>query len=131
MKLTGVIENSEVVRVRSGAGVNYPQTGTVKRGSAVTITEVQVVGFSTWGKTGTGWICLDYVKLDAGPAVDAAGIRMVNTDRLIVRSEAKTSAKQVGYYSRNTKVIILEQTTVDGKSWGRTANGWISLEYVK
>lgn len=31
---------------------------------------------------------------------------------------------------RGTRVVILEQTMVDGQAWGRITDGWISMQYV-
>ena len=55
----------------------------------------------------------------------------VDTDCLRVRSGAGLSYEIVGFLYRNAKVEILEETTVDGMAWGRTASGWISMDYVR
>ena len=55
-----VIVDTDVLNVRTGAGVSYPITTTVKRGQAFTIVEVK----DGWGKlkSGAGWISLEYTK---------------------------------------------------------------------
>ncbi|MBE6925663.1 MAG: hypothetical protein E7461_02355 [Ruminococcaceae bacterium] len=55
----------------------------------------------------------------------------VTASSLNIRAEAGTNGRWLGYYVRGTKVVILEQKTVDGTLWGRTDKGWISLSYVK
>lgn len=51
-------------------------------------------------------------------------------DRLRVRSAPSTSAKIVGYLNANEKVSITEQTTSGSMTWGKTAKGWISMDYI-
>ena len=55
-----VIVDTDVLNVRTGAGVSYPIATTVKRGQAFTIVEVK----DGWGKlkSGAGWISLEYTK---------------------------------------------------------------------
>ena len=55
-----VIVDTDVLNVRTGAGVSYPITTTVKKGQAFTIVEVK----NGWGKlkSGAGWISLEYTK---------------------------------------------------------------------
>ncbi|MBQ3000111.1 MAG: SH3 domain-containing protein, partial [Oscillospiraceae bacterium] len=54
----------------------------------------------------------------------------VTASTLNIRAEAGTNGRWLGYYVRNTKVVILERKTVDGMEWGKTDKGWISLSYV-
>ena len=55
-----VIVDTDVLNVRTGAGISYPIATTVKRGQAFTIVEVK----DGWGKlkSGAGWISLEYTK---------------------------------------------------------------------
>ena len=55
-----VIVNTDVLNVRTGAGISYPIATTVKKGQAFTIVEVK----DGWGKlkSGAGWISLEYTK---------------------------------------------------------------------
>ena len=55
-----VIVDTDVLNVRTGAGVSYPIATTVKKGQAFTIVEVK----DGWGKlkSGAGWISLEYTK---------------------------------------------------------------------
>ena len=55
----------------------------------------------------------------------------ITASSLNIRAEAGTDGRWLGYYVRNTKVVILERKTVDGMEWGRTDKGWISLSYVE
>ena len=55
-----VIVDTDVLNVRTGAGVSYPIATTVKKGQAFTIVEVQNGGGKL--KSGAGWISLEYTK---------------------------------------------------------------------
>ncbi len=51
-------------------------------------------------------------------------------DLLRVRSGPSTSTKVVDYLSPNERVTITEQTSSGSMTWGKTAKGWISMDYV-
>lgn len=50
--------------IRSGAGTDYDQVGSLKKGDRVNIQETQTVDGVKWGRISQGWICLTYVKMD-------------------------------------------------------------------
>lgn len=124
---TGTVTASGTLNVRSGAGTSYSKVGSVKGGDKVTITALKMVSGSAWGKISSGWICLDYVKLDAATAGSPALIKGSN---LNIRSGAGTSYSKVGTYAKGTQVTILETKKVSSTTWGRTEKGWISMDYV-
>lgn len=130
VKKTGVVVKTDKLRVRSAPGVDNPQVGTIAGGTKVLITETVKVGSTTWGRIDKGWISLYYVKLDSGSLPAGAMIGTVTTSGLRIRSAAGTDNPAVGSYDRGDQVVILEQTTVDGRAWGRTDKGWISMHYV-
>ena len=84
-----------------------------------------------WGNIGDGWVCMDYVVLDQQKEESSAETKTVTADCLRVRKSPSTSAEIVGYYYEGAKVQILETKDVGGTKWGRTAKGWISMDYVK
>jgi uncharacterized protein YgiM (DUF1202 family) len=55
---------------------------------------------------------------------------IVNTDALRIRTNAGTDYAVTGYYYQGDRVEILETKNVGATTWGRTARGWISLDYV-
>ena len=55
---------------------------------------------------------------------------LVLSNALNVRSNAGTSYNSVSSYGYLTRVEIVEEKDVDGTTWGRTKDGWISLDYV-
>ena len=53
------------LRIRKGAGTNYPEVGQLKLGDRVEILETKAVGSTTWGRIDRGWICITgYVELE-------------------------------------------------------------------
>lgn len=133
-KLTGTVNAKSGLTVRAGAGTTYAVKRYLNNGTKVTITEVKDNNGTKWGKISDGWICMDYVILDAQKTENnetTGTTGTVTADCLRVRENPGTSAKIVGYYYEGAKVQILETTEVDGMTWGRTSKGWVSMDYVK
>ena len=130
-KLTGTVKVNDGLSVRSGAGTTYSLKRYLYNGTKVTITEVKEVSGTKWGMIGDGWISMDYVVLDGQKEETSSDTKIITADCLRVRETASTSAKIVGYYYQNAKVQIQETQVVDGTTWGKTAKGWISMDYVK
>ena len=130
-KLTGTVKANGGLSVRKGAGTSYAVKRYIYSGTKVTITKVQEVKGSKWGKISDGWICMDYVVLDEQKNESSSNIKTVTADCLNVRESASTSARIVGYYYQGARVEILETKDVDGITWGKTSKGWISMAYVK
>ena len=91
--------------------------------------EKKLVGSTQWGRTDKGWISLQYVKLESDAPQPV--VKTVTADVLRVRSGAGTSYAITARLSSGAKVTILETKTVGGIQWGRIAQGWISMQYVK
>ncbi len=133
---TGKVTADELL-IRSGPGTTYTVKGYLVEGTAVTITERVTNGTMEWGKIADGWICMNYVELDAAGEEDSSNSTpeavtgTVNVqDLLRIRSGPGTSYEIVGYLEPQEKVTITEQQTVNGTVWGKISNGWISLDYV-
>ena len=135
-KLTGkVVLTSGMLRVRSGAGINYSIVTNLANGTKVEILETKMNGSTKWGRIASGWISLDYVKLDSEetekPAEKITGTVNAGGDSLRIRTSPSMSSAIAGYLADGTKVEILETKTVGGTKWGRIASGWICMDYVK
>lgn len=138
---TGKVISNDVLRIRSGAGTSYSIVGFLNPGATVSITETKTVGSTTWGKTAKGWISMDYVQLSgsnnttetqpSGGSTTAAVSKTVTVSCLCVRSGAGTSNSIVGYLYKGSKVTVTETQTVGSSQWGKTAQGWICLDYTK
>lgn len=130
-KVTGTVKVSDCLRVRSGPATSYAISAYLENGARVEFTEEKSVGGTRWGKIDKGWICLDYVELDEKATDVQKTVKTVTADCLRIRSDAGTAYRVVGYLYRDAKVEILGTKAVDDMSWGKTAQGWISLDYVK
>lgn len=133
---SGAVVDCTTLRIRAGAGTKYDQVGSLKVGEKVEIYEMTVAGKQIWGRMGDGWICMEYVKLDAASSGgEDAGIRkvgtVVNCTNLNVRAGAGTSYAKVDKLAASTQVEILDTTTVGRTVWGRTDKGWVSMDYIK
>lgn len=157
----GTVTSSDGLRIRSGAGTNHSIVGFLDFNERVEILDKTTVSGRPWGKISSGWICLDYVKLDAAseggqppettptepaptepaptePAPTAPAeptpekkTGTVTGSDLRIRSGAGTNYSVVGYLDKGDKVEILEQKTVGSMVWGKISSGWISMSYVK
>ena len=135
-----VTVNADDLNVRKGAGTNYESVGKLNTGDKITITETEVLGDYTWGKFYGGWIRLDYTDYKAPeteeetpeeeiPQEPVMGTVNVN-EFLRIRSGPSTGYSVVGTLGRGDRVEILEQKIVGYMTWGRIAQGWISMDYV-
>ena len=135
--------NCDILNMRSGAGTGNPVVGQLYRGDKVKITTVSAVDNQEWGKTADGWVATQYLTKVEAPAApetpaepeapetpSAAISGTITASVLNIRSTPGTGSV-IGAYYRGEAVEITETTTVNGKSWGKTSAGWISMEYVK
>lgn len=129
--VTGTVKVKDFLRIRAGAGTSYAIAGYLDNNTKVEILEQKKVGVTTWGRINKGWISLDYVILDGQPQTPEKVIKTVTADCLRIRSNAGTSNVVIGYLYEGTKVEILETKIVNSILWGKIANGWISMDYVK
>ncbi len=126
----GVIQVGDSLNIRGGAGTEYPVVGSYGAKVRVKILEQKTVGDITWGRTDKGWVSMAYVKLEVtGP--QSGDTVTVTADCLNVRSEPGSNSGIVSFLYYGTKVTITEIKFVEGVQWGRIANGWISMAYVK
>lgn len=125
--ILGTVYGTDSLRIRKGAGTIYAQVGSLSRGTQVEIYETTTVKGIRWGRISQGWVCMSYIQ--TGDGVLFTGT--VNTESLRIRSAAGTANSVVGSYNYGTQVEILETAKVGSVTWGRTNQGWISLNYVK
>ena len=135
------------VNVRSAAGVGNALVGTIPVGTRVEVYEKKLVNGEYWGRVAQGWICMQYVLLDAelpdatepttkptddgnasdsekvnpNPAVNYSFTGVV-TEKLNVRKDAVAASDQAGTLNPNTTVnIVALKAGKDGKNeiWGK------------
>lgn len=62
--ITGTVNPySGEINVRSGPGISYDSIGRIAGGKVIRIYEQTNVNGTFWGKTDTGWVCMDYIIL--------------------------------------------------------------------
>lgn len=62
--ITGTVNPySGEINVRSGPGISYGSIGQIAGGETIRIYEQTNVNGTFWGKTDTGWVCMDYIIL--------------------------------------------------------------------
>ena len=124
VQFKGIVTASQL-NIRSSASTDGDRVGSLNYGARVEILEKS----GNWGRTKDGWISLDYVYQDGTTGTKTAkGI--VTGDELNIRSGPGTGYDSVGSLDYGDRVVILEQFTYNGVTWGCTKNGWISLQYV-
>ncbi len=143
--IKGVVNTG--LNIRSEASKESEIVGTYSKGDVVTIVELK----NGWGRTSKGWILMDYVKVgntsnnntttnkdddkdtdtdsttnngNGSTTVQFKGI--VTATQLNVRSDASTNSDRIGSLNYGARVEILEKKG----NWGRTKDGWISLDHV-
>lgn len=124
--------------VRSGAGTANGITGSVRKGQKLTITDVVNVNGAAWGQFEDGWLALMYTDFKGTASQTAQPASSVVIDSgtvscdtyVNIRKGAGTGNAVIGTVTNGTAVSIYEKTTVSGRPWGRTADGWICLDYV-
>lgn len=132
---TGTVNTTTGLNVRSGPGTGYARIKTLSPGTAVSIYEYRTVDGVKWGRIQTSqWVCMTYVSLSAQASGEEnwTGTGTVTSStNLNVRSGPGTNYTRVGQLMPGTKIEITEQTKVSGTSWGKTAQGWVCMSYVK
>ena len=123
----------DYLRIRAGAGTSHEVLDFLMIGDRVEILEQKTVNGMTWGRTEMGWISLDYVDLDQpeSEAPTESWMATVIADCLRIRAGAGLDHEIVGFLYYGAKVEIFDEATVEGMTWGRTEDGWISLDYVR
>lgn len=132
------VVTGSTLNIRESASTTAKVLGGYVRGDKVVILETS----NGWGRTNRGWINMSYVSKNGttnnnttnnttnttNANVIARGL--VLTKALNVRANAGTNYNSVGSYGYMTRVEITEKKDADGATWGKTADGWISLDYV-
>jgi len=140
-EIKGTITGNQV-NIRSDPSTTGMIQGSYNKGDTVTILETK----NGWGRTNKGWVKMDYVKTsdtttntntntnttttnnnvsgNGSTTVQFRGV--VIAKELNIRSDATQNSDRVGGYTYGKRVEFLEK---DG-NWGRTSDGWISLNYV-
>ncbi|PEY42274.1 mannosyl-glycoprotein endo-beta-N-acetylglucosamidase [Bacillus cereus] len=139
----GVQENGTItatsLRVRSAANTNSAILGNLKNGEKVTILGKGNGWAKISYKGNTGYISLEFVKLESGkqeekPGNITNGVQengTITATSLRVRSAANTNSAILGNLKNGEKVTILGKANGWAKISYKGNEGYISLEFVK
>ena len=136
------------INVRSAPTTESAVTGTLLAGDKVEVSRREELGGVVWAyitSPQSGWIVMEYVKMDIEPEKPAgsdtstpAGQNqptepsgqsvkgVINANGLNIREDASKNSKIVGNYSKGDVVTVLEVKN----GWGKTDKGWILMDYV-
>lgn len=132
---TGTVSSTTGLNVRSGPGTGYARIKTLSPGTVVSLYEYRTVDGVRWGRIqASQWVCMTYVQLSSqsGAESEQTGTgEVISTTVLNIRSGPGTNYSRVGQLTPGTKIEITEQTKTNGVSWGKTAQGWVCMTYVK
>ena len=123
---TGVVILTNALKIRQAPTTSAMELGTLARNTRVTIYELAVGNGMAWGRCDKGWISLTYIDLVPASGNGAVDARVVQYDGLNIRETPGTRSKSLGTYSKGTVVDIFEFSG----NWGRTKDGWVSLDYL-
>lgn len=125
------------LRLRGGPGTGYDVVGSLANGETVKILEQFTYGNTTWGCTKNGWVSMEFINTGSDSNTDnntntnEGRTATITGDNLRIRSGAGTGYEIIGSLAKNEVVKILETKTVDGITWGKISQGWISMEYAQ
>ena len=127
---TGYVTAS-VLNVRSGPGTGYSVTGSLSRGTAVSV----VAESNGWCKLALGgWVSKTYISTEP---VNASGgssgqTYYVTASALNVRSSPGTGSDVIGcVYQGDAVTVVAEDTDANGDVWCKLASGgWVSKAYL-
>ena len=132
---TGTVSSTTGLNVRSGPGTGYARIKTLSPGTVGYLNEYRTVAGVRWGRIqASQWVCMTYVQLSSqsGAESEQTGTgKVISTTVLNIRSGPGTNYSRVGQLTPGTKIEITEQTKTNGVSWGKTAQGWVCMTYVK
>ena len=132
---TGTVSSTTGLNVRSGPGTGYARIKTLSPGTVVSLYEYRTVDGVRLGRIqASQWVCMTYVQLSSqsGAESEQTGTgKVISTTVLNIRSGPGTNYSRVGQLTPGTKIEITEQTKTNGVSWGKTAQGWVCMTYVK
>lgn len=122
--------------VRTAAGSSNKRIGKLYTGARVEILEQTTRNGNVWGRTATGWIwitgyaTLETVTEEVAPETETV-TKTVIADSLNIRTDAGTDYAVIGCVYEGVQVEVLETKTVNGTTWARISEGWVSADYLQ
>lgn len=144
-----VVVNTDVLNLRSGAGLSASVIATLPYGTKLTVTGGPIVAEGyTWYPVKTadgtvGWAAGEFLTLDTGGAAFTIGQAVVvNTDALNLRTAAGTSAAVIMVLPHGQSLTVTGgPTSADGYTWYQVetpkvdgmigwVTGWVAGEFL-
>ncbi len=125
----------DYVNIRTDPNAMAGKVAQAKRGETRTI--YMLSNDNKWGYCSQGWLFLAYTDYGGASGGTSAsqgqGIAgtVTGAQKVNVRTGAGVGNTLATQLPEGTAVKVYEQTTVDGATWGRIDQGWISMGYVK
>ena len=136
--LRGYVSNADGgLNVRQNPSTTAACVRRIYNGEPVTITEQVTAEGMNWGHISCGWICTNYVTFEDSYGFQddffgGGGIYMVSPSAgaVNVRSGPGTSYQSLRRVGTGVEIPIYEQTTAEGRTWGKTDVGWVCMDYL-
>ena len=131
---TGVVINTNALRVRVKPGVSNAEVTRLTMGTPVKIYEEKTVDNALWGRIEQGWVSMAYIQKDRAPAENEqamTGVVVVNDTPLNVRTGPGTNYMKITTLANGTAVTVYRTVLNGTESWGEIDQGWVAMRYVK
>ena len=140
-KVGSYFVKATALRVRATPSTSSRVVGTVKKGTVVTISQLNGDwGYVSGGASVRGWVALSYLStssVSAGSSSTNTSSRsyVVTASALNVRAGASASARRITSIKKGT-VVTLSQTNgnwgyISYYKSGKLVTGWVSLSYLR
>lgn len=118
--------------ILAGAGNGYKSTGKYDYGSTVTVLEQKMIDGVSFGRTDKGWVNMKFLSMNG------TGITGTGTPGTVVKCAHSINVRNapngvpIGNLRLGSRVEILEVSDLGGGvQWGRTPQGWVSMNYIQ
>ncbi len=137
------------VNIRKGPGLSYAVSGSVVKGTELTITKVKEANGYLWGKCEKGWLALSYTTYEeknqgsgdtggntpttpADPGNNMPNLpteaSVISADGVTIRNGPHATYPKIGTLAKGQVITIVEIVDVLGTQWGRFEGGWVSVD---
>ena len=133
VSVTYVVTADPSLRVRSGRGTNYSKIGSYKKGTQISITNID----KNWGQVTyngkTGYVSMDYVAIPSSTSTSSnkSSKYKINVSKGVnLRSGAGTNYSKLTAIPNGKIVTVTEEKNGWGKTTYNSKTGWFALQYA-
>lgn len=129
----GLLTGETDPEVRTGPGEAFEVSGSMTVDTVVEFIDVR----PGWAETAEGWISTRNIEILSVPAAsdeipeDAWVGQVYDCNQLSIRTEPGMESEIAACVNNGAVLTLTEISSVNGESWGKTADGWVSLKYVR